>query len=463
MQISFHGAARDVTGSCHMIECDGTRILVDCGMFQGSRELEEDNADDFGFEPASIDFLLLTHAHLDHCGRIPLLYRRGFKGEIITTSATRELARLVMLDSAGLQEEETRYRNRRKAKRGEHKQTLEPLYTVLDALNSLERFGRTASYNQALQLKEGIRITFIDAGHILGSASIILELKEHEKLRRVVFSGDIGLSDRPILRDPVYPPNVDVAVMESTYGDRDHKQLQPSINELYESINTTIHRSGNVIIPTFALERAQEILFYLRAGKESGILPSGLQVFLDSPMAISATEIFRRHPECYDDETSAMFRSGQDPFQFPGLYFTRETSESMAINKISGGAVILAGSGMCSGGRVRHHLKHNLGRAQCSVVFVGFAAQGTLARHIVDGNKSVTIFGEEYPVRARIHTIGGFSAHAGQKQLLDWHLHSSPSVTYIVHGETDAMATISSKLLSPTEIRTPKSGQQFSL
>jgi metallo-beta-lactamase family protein len=462
MQISFHGAARNVTGSCHLVECGGIRILIDCGMFQGSRELKEENANDFGFDPTTIDFLLLTHAHLDHCGRLPLLDIRGFKGEVITTAATRELARLVLLDSAGLQEEEARYRNRRAAKKGREGDEFEPLYTVLDALNSLERFGRTAEYNHPLQLDPNIRVTFIDAGHILGSACIVLELNEAGKTRRLVFSGDLGQSARPILRDPTPPPKADVVIMESTYGDRRHKPLQPSVAELYDAIGATVQRGGNVIIPTFALERAQEILFYLHAGKEDGSLPKRLQVFLDSPMAISATQIFRRHPECYDRETAALFLTGRDPFHFSGLHLTRETAESIAINQIRAGAVILAGSGMCTGGRVRHHLKQNLGRSQSCVIFVGFAAQGTLARQIVDGAQNVTIFGKDYRVRAHIHTINGFSAHAGQDELLAWHRHASPSTTFLVHGEPESMAALG-PLLPDTSVRMPKSGEYFDL
>jgi metallo-beta-lactamase family protein len=462
MKIAFHGAAQDVTGSCHLLECAGKRILIDCGMYQGGRELVEENANDFGFDPASIDFLLLTHAHLDHCGRIPLLANRGFRGEIITTAASRELARLVMMDSAGLQEEEARYRNRRARRRG-REEAFQPLYTTLDTFNAMENFGRKAQHDQPLQLAPGISATFFDAGHILGSASILLELEEAGNRRRVVFSGDLGLGGRPILRDPVMPPQSDVVVMETTYGDRAHKDLEPSVDELYAAINATVQRGGNVVIPTFALERAQEILFYLHAGKEQGILPEFLQVFLDSPMAISATEIFRRHPECYDAETAALFRSGQDPFQFNGLHFTRETAESMAINQVAGGAVIMAGSGMCTGGRVRHHLKHNLGREHSSVIFVGYAARGTLARRIVDGARHVDIFGEEYSVRASIHTIGGFSAHAGQAELLAWHGHTgNPATTFLVHGEKDSMATFGS-LLHNTRVEMPQLHQAFSL
>jgi metallo-beta-lactamase family protein len=463
VKLSFHGAARGVTGSCHLLQCAGKRILVDCGFYQGGRELEEDNADEFGFDAASIDYLLLTHAHLDHCGRIPLLVSRGFTGEIITTAASRELARLIMLDAAGLQEEEARYLNRRARRRGKSSDVIVPLYTTLDALNALEYFGRTARYNQVLQLSPGIQATFINAGHILGSACIDLQLSEGSEQRRILFSGDLGLSDRPILRDPEVPPQADIVVMETTYGDRQHKQLEPSVEELHLAINETVERGGNVIIPTFALERAQELLFYLHAGKTQGILPAFLQVFLDSPMAISATEIFRRHRECYDEHTAELFASGHDPFKFPGLHFTRETAESMAINQISSGAVIMAGSGMCTGGRVRHHLKHHLGREHSSIVFVGYAARGTLARRIVDGEPIVSIFGDDYPVRAQIHTIGGFSAHAGQTELLAWHRQTgNPETTFLVHGEKDSMAAFS-HLLKNTRVVMPKLHQEFEL
>ena len=463
MKLSFHGAARGVTGSCHLLQCAGKRILVDCGFYQGSRELQEDNADAFGFDAASIDYLLLTHAHLDHCGRIPLLVSRGFAGEIITTAASRELARLIMLDAAGLQEEEARYQNRRAGRRGKSADVSVPLYTTLDALNALEYFGRTALYDQALQLAPGIQATFINAGHILGSACLDLQLTEGSRQRRILFSGDLGLSERPILRDPAVPPAADIVVMETTYGDRQHKELEPSVEELYLAINETVERGGNVIIPTFALERAQELLFYLHAGKTQGGLPDFLQVFLDSPMAISATEIFRRHPECYDEETAELFARGHDPFKFPGLHFTRETAESMAINQVSSGAVIMAGSGMCTGGRVRHHLKKHLGRTHSSVVFVGYAARGTLARRIVDGARTVSIFGDDYPVRAQVHTIGGFSAHAGQTELLAWHRQTgSPETTFLVHGEKDSMAAFS-RLLKDTRVEMPELHQEFEL
>ena len=464
MNISFHGADQDVTGSCHLLECAGMRVLIDCGMYQGGRELAEENAEPFGFDPASIDFLLLTHAHLDHCGRIPLLVKRGFSGEIITTAASIELARLVMLDSAGLQEEEARYQSRRaKRQHGNHGEEIEPLYTTLDALNSFEFIGRRARYDQPIQLAPGINATFIDAGHILGSACIYLELEEEGQHHRVLFSGDLGYSGRAILRNPAVPPAVDTVVMETTYGDRLHKQLQPSIDELYDVINQTIGRGGNVIIPTFALERAQEILYYLREGVDKQLINRYTNVFLDSPMAISATQIFERHPECFNADTLKLSHGKGDVFDLPELRFTRETAASMAINLIDGGAVIMAGSGMCTGGRVRHHLKHNLWNRRNSIVFVGYAAQGTLARRIIDGAEQVSIYGEPIPVRASIHTIGGFSAHADQAELLAWHESTgNPKTTFLVHGEEKSMHVFAKKLKN-THVEMPVLHQTYDL
>lgn len=464
MKLSFHGADRNVTGSCHSVECAGKKILIDCGLYQGGRELVEENAEPFGFDPLAIDYLLLTHAHLDHCGRIPLLAKRGFSGEIITTAATVELARLVMLDSAGLQEEEARYQMRRARRRGaQQDKKTEPLYTIPDALNSLEFFGRRASYNKSIRLAPGIQATFIDAGHILGSASILLELDENGRQHRLLFSGDLGYSGRAILRDPASPPQVDTVVMETTYGDRLHKQLLPSVDELYTIINETIGRGGNVIIPTFALERAQEILYYLRVGIENKRIEHFANVFLDSPMAISATQIFERHPECYDSETLKVSHDGGDPFDLPALHFTRETADSMAINQIESGAVIMAGSGMCTGGRVRHHLKHNLWQSKNSIVFVGYAAHGTLARRIIDGAKRVRIFGEDIPVRANIHTIGGFSAHADQAELLAWHQQTgNPKRTFLVHGDEESMQQFAVKLTG-TQVEMPTLHQSITL
>ncbi|WP_193174159.1 MBL fold metallo-hydrolase RNA specificity domain-containing protein [Oricola nitratireducens] len=455
MQLSFHGADQGVTGSCHLLTCGGKKILVDCGLFQGRHEIHEDNAETFGFEPSDIDILLLTHAHLDHCGRIPLLVKRGFSGEIITTSATRELARLVMLDSAHLHEEEAR----RRARKSHDKHAEGPLYDELDALNSFDCFGRTAQYHKPIQLAHGITATFFDAGHILGSASVLLELSEGERHRRVLFSGDIGNSGRPLLRDPEVPPNIDTVIMETTYGDRNHRDLDASVAEFYDAITDADERGGNIIIPTFALERAQELLFYLHEGIRRKKIPEGLRVFLDSPMAISATEIFKRHPEGYRPEIQRLFGDKGDPFGLPGLHFVRDVSESIRLNSIRSGAIIMAGSGMCTGGRVRHHLRHNLAHHDCSVIFVGFAAQGTLARQIVDGASHVRLFGDDIPVRARIHTINGFSAHADQSELLDWHARTgNPETTFLVHGEADTMEHFARKLKN-TKVVMPKFGE----
>ena len=460
MKLSFHGADRDVTGSCHLLEAAGKRILVDCGLYQGGRELAEENVEPFGFDAAAVDYVLLTHAHLDHCGRLPLLVKRGFRGEIICTAATRELARIVMLDAAHLQEEEARWQARKEQRRGRREEPA-PLYDTLDALAVMECFGRTARYGDAVELAPGLKATFVDAGHILGSASVLVEGTAGEG-RRVLFSGDVGNAGRPLLRDPTVPAHVDVAVLETTYGDRLHRALQPSVAELHEAMRETFRRGGNVIIPTFALERAQEILFYLREAVEKEILPRSMQVFLDSPMAISATEIFRRHPECYDAQTKRLFENGHDPFQFPGLHYLREAAESMALNRISAGAVIMAGSGMATGGRVRHHLKHNLWREDCSVVFVGYAAHGTLARRIIDGAPTVRVLGEDIPVRAHIHTINGFSAHADRDELLAWHRRAAPARTFLVHGEAETMAAFAA-LLAGQQVDMPAKGQSFEL
>ncbi len=461
MKISFHGADRGVTGSCHLVECAGKRILVDCGMYQGEREIEEENAGPFGFDAAGIDLVLLTHAHLDHCGRLPLLAKRGFRGEIVCIAATRELARVVLLDAAHLQEEESESRARKAARRGD-KPASPALYGRLDALNSFEFFGRTAVYGQPIDLAPGIRATFVDAGHILGSASIDLALDEAGHQRRIAFSGDLGNRGRPLLRDPVPPAGADVVVMECTYGDRLHRPLASSVEELLDAIADTFGRGGNVVIPTFALERAQELLYWLREGVASRRLPASTQVFLDSPMAISATEIFRRYPECYDAPTLRLLREGADPFDLPGLHFTRDAADSMALNRIVGGAVILAGSGMATGGRVRHHLRHNLWRDNASVVFVGFAAKGTLARSIIDGARMVRLFGEEIPVRARIHTINGFSAHADRDELLDWHRRVGARRTFLVHGEEDAMRSFATGLRGAA-VEIPSRGEAFAL
>jgi metallo-beta-lactamase family protein len=460
LKLSFHGADRNVTGSCHLVECTGRRFLIDCGLYQGSHEIAEENAGDFGFDPASVDFVLLTHAHLDHCGRLPLLSKRGFRGEIIATTPTHELARLVMLDVAHLQEEAVSNSHRLRHRSGN--KPGEPLFTLADTIKSLESFKRSVRYGEPTDLAQGVRATFVDAGHILGSASILLELMEAGRMLRLLFSGDLGKATGPLLLRPAPPPPADVVVIETTYGDRLHKPMDASIDELYRTISDTLRRGGNVIIPTFALERAQELLFVLNQGIEKSRLTPSIQVFLDSPMAISATEIFARHAEYLQPEAARLFREGRDPLSLPGLHFTRERVESVALNNIRGGAIIMAGAGMATGGRVRHHLKHNISREECSVIFVGFAAEGTLARQIIDGQNPVHILGDDIPVRARIHTINGFSAHADQAELLRWHAHTGAARTFLTHGEEDAMQVFASRL-GKTQVQMPTLNQSFDL
>ena len=460
MKLSFHGADRDVTGSCHLVECAGRRFLIDCGLYQGSREIAEGNAGDFGFDPAGIDFVLLTHAHLDHCGRLPLLAKRGFRGEIIATMATQELARLVILDAAHLQEDEARSDSHR-PRHGAGNKPAEPLFTSADALKSLESFKRSARYGEPIDLAEGVRATFVDAGHILGSASILLELTEAGRTLRLLFSGDLGNAGNPLLLTPAPPPRADVVVIETTYGDRLHKPMDASIHELYGAISDTLGRGGNVVIPTFALERAQDLLFMLSQGIAKDQLVPSMQVFLDSPMAITATEIFARHLDDLQPEAARLFRKDRDPLALPGLHFTRERAESVALNNVRG-AIIMAGSGMATGGRVQHHLKHNISRQECSVIFVGFAAKGTLSRQIIDGQNPVQILGDDIPVRAALHTINGFSAHADQAELLERHGHTGAARTFLTHGEEDAMQAFASRL-GKTQVQMPALNQSFDL
>jgi metallo-beta-lactamase family protein len=462
LKLSFHGADRSVTGSCHLVECAGKRILIDCGLQQGSRELDEENSHPFGFEAASIDYVLLTHAHLDHCGRLPLLAKRGFRGEIIATAASRELARLVILDAAHLQEEDARQRARTAKRSGSTDQLPAPLYSILDAMNTLDRFGRTAVYGEPIDLAAGVRATFIDAGHILGSASIFLLLTEHARQSDLLFSGDLGKPDGPLLPGPARPPAAANVVIESTYGDRVHKPLGPSVEEFYAAVKDTFERGGNVVIPTFALERAQELLYFIAQGIDGNRLPKSTQVFLDSPLAISACDVMRHHLDCLRPEVAQLIRGGHDPFDFPGLHYTRETADSVAINNVRAGAIIMAGSGMCTGGRVRHHLKHNLWRPESSIVFVGYAASGTPARRIIDGAKQVSILGEQILVRARIHTINGFSAHADQAELMAWHKQTGASHTFLVHGEEAAMRSFAERL-GTTGVDMPQANQVFDL
>lgn len=437
MRLSFFGAADTVTGSCHLLETKHHRILFDCGFFQG-QGLSERNAEPFPFDPGEIDFLLLSHAHLDHCGRIPLLVKQGFQGRIVTTMATYDLARLVMLDAAAIQAEDARRAARKRNRSGGPPP--QPLFETEDVLDALEFFDTFVEYERTETLDEGLRVTFRDAGHILGSAFIELEVQEERggPVRRITFSGDLGNLDKPLIRDPQTPSRADVVIMESTYGDRNHRPFDDSVEELREAIRTTLERGGNVLIPTFALERAQELLYVLYHFYRAGDLPR-CRIFLDSPMAIDATRVFTKHGDCFDEEALALAAEGGNPFHFPALEYTRHPDDSRSINTYSSGAIILAGSGMCTGGRILHHLRHNLWRPECSVIFVGYSAEGTLGRRILDKEPVVEIHGEQVANNAQIWTINGFSGHGGQQTLLDWlDGTGEPEVVFLVHGEDRA-------------------------
>jgi metallo-beta-lactamase family protein len=433
MQISFHGAAGDVTGSCHLLEVGKQRILIDCGLFQGSKRLREENSEPFGFDPASVDVMLLTHAHLDHCGRIPLLVKQGFKGRILTTAATVDLAKLVLLDAAHLQEEEA------------ERYGVAALFGTQDAEQALPRLQGVMAYGTPREIAPGVRATFGDAGHILGSAWILLEVEEGGTTRNIVFSGDLGNPGNPILRDPQKLAAVDTLVMESTYGDRNHRSRTETLAEFRLAISQTLSGGGNVVIPTFALERAQDLLFYLRQFMQEGSVPNSTPVFLDSPMAISATEIFRRHPECFDPDVKQKLLAGDDPFALPRLQFTQTSEASRAI-AAAHGAIIMAGSGMATGGRVLHHLKNNLDGAANRVILVGYAAAGTPARALADGVKELNVYGNTVKVQAQVSTIGGFSAHAGHDDLIAWAESGKPRQVLLVHGEAAAAAVLARDL-----------------
>jgi metallo-beta-lactamase family protein len=441
IQLSFHGGVDTVTGSCHLLKAGGLNILVDCGLFQGGRQIEEKNYGDFGFDPSSVDYLLLTHGHLDHCGRIPVLVKRGFRGKIICTDATFDIAKIILMDSARIHEEDYETWKKLKLRKGQIQK--EPLYTTLEVLDALRYFSAFAEYRKPLKLNSKVKVTFRDSGHIFGSSFLEIDIRD---IGTVVFSGDLGNKDKPIIRDPSYPDKADIIVVEGTYGNRNHKNIDDSVQELLGAIHETFKKGGNILIPSFAVERAQDLLYYLREFHERGELPK-CRVFLDSPMAIRVTDIMRKHPEFYDKKASKIFRSNGDPFDFPGLEFTRTPEESRQINFLRSEAIIIAGSGMCTGGRIKHHLKHNIWRKESSLIFVGYQASGTLGRDIVDGKRKVRIFTDPYRVRARVYTIGGFSSHADRNIITEW-LSSNNTLkqVFLVHGEKDVLRTFKKEL-----------------
>lgn len=466
MKITFLGAAKTVTGSCYYIESTNSKFLIDCGMFQGHSKEDELNEESFPFNPAELDFILLTHAHIDHSGRIPKIYLDGFKGEIITTKATAELCSILLPDSGHIQEFENEWTNRKRLRAG--KPPVAPLYTYQDALDSLKLF-KSCNYNEIIKLNGEISIRFNDAGHILGSAIIELWIKENGEETKLVFSGDLGNKDIPILRDPSKIDSADYVIIESTYGNRLHTHNVNKVEKFIDIILETIENGGNVVIPSFAVGRTQEIIYDLHKQREKyneklkRLL--NIPVFVDSPLAISATEIFRKNLQCFDEEARAYVENGDNPLDFPGLQFTRTPDESKALNERTESTIIISASGMCEAGRIKHHLKHNLWRKDSTVIFVGYQAQGTLGRKIVDGAKKVRIFGEDISVNARIEMIDGFSGHADRDGLMDWlgSFKKKPKEVFIVHGEEEGMNEFSDLIQQDYGIQTfiPSKGDSY--
>jgi metallo-beta-lactamase family protein len=440
MQITlkFLGAAQNVTGSRHLLEANGTRILVDCGLYQ-ERQLRARNWDPLPVAAESIDAVLLTHAHLDHCGFLPKLVREGFKGKIFCNAATAEIAKIILLDAAHIQEEDAQFKRRRHEREGRKGPYPEvPLYTTADAEACFPLFS-PVRYRQAVSLGEGVEATFYDAGHILGSSIIRAKVRQDGEERIILFSGDIGRPDRPIVCDPTVFDRADYVLIESTYGDRIHKDTKDIKKLIGEVINSTKKAGGNIIVPSFALERSQEVLYYINELLLENIIPR-LIVFLDSPMAARITEVFQHHPELFDEEMAEFVNQHKSPFNLPGLKVVGSTEESKAINHIRGTVMVIAGSGMCTGGRIKHHLVNNITRPETTIMFVGYQAIGTLGRQIVDGAKKVRILGQKYKVKAKVVRIHGFSAHADRDELLNWlrELEAAPRGVFVVHGETES-------------------------
>lgn len=449
LKIRFLGGSETVTGSCHLITTQKHKILLDCGQFQGGRVIEDMNNLPFGFNPSEIDFLFLSHSHIDHSGRIPLLAKQGFKGKIICTNATHDLANIMLRDSGHIHEKEAEWQNRKRIRAG--KDSIDPLYTQEDAENALVYF-QPVLYDQVIAVSDSIKVRFNDAGHILGSAIIELWITEDDVTSKIVFSGDLGMDDKPILKNPTAIREADYLIMETTYGDRLHGEVNSRIDILMDIILRTIDRGGTVVIPSFAVGRTQEIIYelnkYYEYNKEMQAQLSKIHVYIDSPLATSATEIFKRNAQVFDEETKQYILQGDNPLDFKNLHFTKSSQESQALNDDPTPKIIISASGMCDAGRIKHHLKHRLWDKNSSVVFVGYQAEGTLGRRIKDGQKDVKIFGESIHIEAEIYSIVGFSGHADQRGLLNWmgHFDKEPEAIFLVHGEADSRNGFSKKV-----------------
>ena len=461
MNVTFFGAAREVTGSCYLFETSDCRFLVDCGMFQGGRAASASNRQPFDFDPRTLDFVLLTHAHIDHSGLLPKLTHAGYSGPIYATDATIDLLAVMLPDSAHIQEVEAERASRRgKRARGD----TTPAYTMQDAVDCLQQL-RAVHYDEDVAPHADVRCRFRDAGHILGSAILEIWVSEGASTTKLVMSGDLGQPGRPILRDPTLIEQADVLFIESTYGDRAHKDQAATMDEFVQVIESTLPR-GNVIVPAFAVGRTQEVLYQLHRLTREGLLRN-LNIFVDSPMAAAATRITMRHLALFDEAGQSLADWRAAGHGLPSMRFTASVEESMALNRIRAGAIVVSASGMCNAGRIKHHLRHNLPRRECSVLITGFQAQGTLGRKLVDGAKRVSIFGEEIAVRASVHTLGGFSAHADQPALLAWAagFKRPPRQTFVMHGEESAALAFADRLKNDHgwAVTVPALGQTFKL
>ncbi len=442
MEIQFCGAATGVTGSCHLLTSGEHKILLDCGMFQGGKAMEQLNREPFPFDPAEIECVVISHAHIDHCGRLPLLVKQGFKGPIYATDATADLLDVMLKDSAHIHEQDAEQINRKRMRANAPQ--IVPLYTIKDAEAAI-RLIVPRHYDQLFEINDRMKVVYNDAGHILGSAIIELWVTEDEKTSKIVFSGDLGMPHRPILKDPTFIKKADYVIMETTYGNRLHEEADASISSLINIAVETTKRGGNVVIPSFAVGRTQELIYELNKVYDgTGPAHDALKdvpVYVDSPMALAATEVFKKNAHIYDEEATEYILRGDHPMEFEGLRFTETSEESKALNGDGVPKIILSASGMCDAGRIRHHLKHNLWDEKNSIVFVGYQAEGTLGRTLIEGAKTVTLFGEEISVNAQIYNLEGFSGHADRDVLYKWitgFKDKKPSTIFLVHGEHDA-------------------------
>jgi metallo-beta-lactamase family protein len=468
MRITFHGAAREVTGSLHLLEVNGQKILLECGMYQGHREDTYTRNLNFPFDPASIDTMVLSHAHIDHSGNLPNLVKKGFKGNVWCTAATRNLSTYMLQDAGHIQEADVEFVNKRRKREG--LAPVEPLYTRADAVRSLEHLV-AVGFHRPVPVADGVQITYYTAAHILGSAFVALDVDDREAGRklRVVFSGDVGREELAILMPPEKPDVADVVIMESTYGDRLHGPMIEARRELRDVIRDTIRRRGKIIIPAFAVGRTQEIVYGLNEMQADGDLPM-IPVFIDSPLAVSATEVFRMHPEEWDAEVREFLKEERrpSPFDAPNIEYVRDVSRSKQLNFINGPAIIISASGMAESGRIQHHIKNNIEDEENLILFVSYQAENTLGRKLVDGAKVIRVFGDEYRVRARVGTIDGYSSHADQKELLAWVSDLDRSRTrevFLVHGEPTAAFTLAEKLREDgfAKVTVPERGDSFEL